>query len=103
MAEKESRAKAVMSGGKKKSKKKSKSKGGKHHVHKMHIRHAANGGYIVEHEALPSTDGSPQGPNPEHALPDMESLQAHVGENMQPPQQQEEPQPQPQPQPQAAM
>ena len=77
---KESRAKAAMGGGGKKS---SSKKSKKHKVHKMHIRHAANGGYIAEHEAPPSQDpDAAMEPSEEHALPDMQSLQAHIADHM---------------------
>jgi len=80
---KESRAKAAMGGKKSSSKSKSKSKA--HKVHKMHIRHAANGGYIAEHEAPPSPDGMGMGePNEEHALPDINALTQHVADHMGP-------------------
>lgn len=90
------RAGSAMSG-KKKSKSKGK-KGGKH-VHEMHIRHAASGGYIAKHHFKPGGGGAPQEPE-EHAIPDMDALQQHVGDNMQP---QAQPQPQPGPMQQQAV
>ena len=90
-------------GGKKKSKSKSKpkskaKKGGKP-VHEMHIRHAKSGGFIVKHHFKPQPTqqggggGMPQEPE-EHAVPDMDALQQHVGDNMQPQAQGAQPQPQ---------
>ena len=70
-------------------------------VHKMHIRHAANGGHIVEHEFAPEEqeDGSMmQPPSEEHVMPASEGnqmLAQHVAENMQPPAQGQEPPPAP--------
>jgi hypothetical protein len=92
------RASSAMGGGKKKSKKKKSS--GKH-VHEMHIRHAANGGYIVKHHFKPVAGGGGQPQEPEeHAIPDMPGLQDHVQDNMQqPPPQQAQPQPAPAAQP----
>jgi hypothetical protein len=86
------RVSSAMGGSRKKSKTKKK-KGGKH-VHEMHIRHGASGGYIAKHHFKPGADGMPQEPE-EHAIPDMDALQQHVADNMQP-----GPQPSPQPQPQ---
>lgn len=86
------RAGSAMGGSKKKSKSKKK-KGGKH-VHEMHIRHAASGGYIAKHHFKPQPGGSGMPEEPEeHAIPDMNALTQHVQDNMQP-------QPQPQQQPQ---
>ena len=88
MAEKTERAAASMGGSKAKkkpAKKKSASKkpsAGKPAGRKpteMHIRHAANGGYIVKHD-LKGPAG--QMDSEEHQLPDIDSLQSHVGDNM---------------------
>ena len=74
-------------GGKKKSEHK-----GKKHVHKMHIRHAANGGHIVDHEFAPEEGENgemSQAENEEHILPPSEGnqmLAQHVAEHMAPPQ-----------------
>ena len=91
--EKRDRSKSAM-GGKAKASKKKSSKGGKKRVKKMSIRHSKNGGYIIEHEhEKPSpTEEAPE--NEEHTAPDMEALQQHVADHM-------EPQPEPQPEPQA--
>jgi len=76
------RGESVMGG------KKSKSKGGaSKKPHKMHIRHAANGGYIVEHHHKPDATAALGGGAPdmeEHAVPDIGALQDHVGEHMAP-------------------
>ena len=83
---KEDKAKQHMGKGKSGSKSKS-----KHRVHKMHIRHAANGGHIVEHEYRPEEDenGGMSAPeNEEHVLPaspDNQMLAQHVAEHMAPP------------------
>lgn len=85
---------SAMGGGKKSKSKPSKKKGGKH-VHEMHIRHAHNGGYIVKHNFKPQPGaggGMPQEPE-EHQVPDMDTLQQHVGDNMQPQMQQPQPDP----------
>lgn len=81
---KEDHAKSHMSGGRKKS---SAKKGGKKHVHHMHIRHAANGGHIVEHFHEPDENGETMPPE-EHILPGSEGNQMlgdHVTEHMAPP------------------
>lgn len=79
---------SAMGGSKSKSKGSKGKKGGKH-VHEMHIRHAANGGYIARHDfkQQPGAQQQPQEPE-EHALPDMNSLSQHVQDNMVPMQQQ---------------
>ena len=82
--EKSSRAKSHMGGGKKSSKSGGSKKGGHKKVHTMHIRHANNGGYIATHD-FESPAGGGGGPMPkseDHILPDMEALQAHVGDHM---------------------
>lgn len=66
-----SRAHSVLGGHKKK-------KGGKSKVHKMEIRHAANGGFIVEHKRKPSDMQDPE----EHQIGDMDQLKQHVEDNM---------------------
>ena len=76
--ERRDRGKGTMGG---KGKKKKASKGGKKRVHKMTIRHAKSGGYIVEHHAKPENGQTPEPPE-EHAVPDMEGLQQHVADNM---------------------
>jgi hypothetical protein len=77
MAEKE-RVKSTM-GGSKKAKKKSKGK--KKSVKEMHIRHAANGGYIVKHDLEKDSGGMPQEAE-EHQVGDMNELQDHVADHM---------------------
>lgn len=64
-----------MGGGKKKS------SSSKKHAHEMHIKRAHSGGFIVHHHPVP---GSPEeaGEPESHVLPDIASLQAHVGDNM---------------------
>ena len=97
---KSNRASSAMGGGGKKSK--SKSKGKKKHVHEMHIRHSANGGYIAKHVPPPGADQM-QGPE-EHTLPDMDSLASHVQDNMaSPPPAQGMPMAMPQQQPRGGM
>lgn len=74
----------VMSSKKKKSSKKSKKSSKKSKApHRMHIRGAANGGYIVEHEFPPSKSGSAEPPQPseEHQIPDLDSLKDHIEEH----------------------
>lgn len=73
-----SRAKAVLGG---KSKKSKTSKGKK--PHEIHIRRGKSGGFIVRHSFKPEPGA--QGVMPEdeeHVLPDVDSLQQHVGEAM---------------------
>jgi hypothetical protein len=66
-------------------------KGGKKRtVHKMHIRRTANGGYIAEHE-FKGEPGEPPIENEEHHIPDLDTLQAHVGEHMAFPREEEAP------------
>ena len=78
-----SRAKSVLGGKKKK-------KSGK--VKEMHIRKAANGGFIARHDYHPSEpDQAGQSvtpPSDEHAIPGMDELQQHVSSNMSGPLQQ---------------
>ena len=83
--EKRDRTKSAMGG---KGKKKSSKGGSKKKVHKMHIRHAKNGGYIVEHE-FKGTPGEPAPESEEHTAPDMDALQDHVAEHMAPPQEEQ--------------
>jgi len=69
------RASSALGGGKKSKK----SKKNMRHVHEMHIRHAANGGYIAKHDIKNDQGGMD---NEEHAIPDLQTLQAHVGDHM---------------------
>lgn len=60
--------------------------GGKHHVHEMHVRRAAGGGYIARHD-MADESGAPAnmlggGASPEHILPDADALHAHMDEHM---------------------
>lgn len=72
------RAMRAMAGSEKKEKSKSSKK-----VHKMEIRHAANGGYIVEHKHKPSPESMMSQQEPEeHQIPDVAALQQHVADNM---------------------
>lgn len=71
MAEKHSRAKSAMGGGHKSS----------GHPHSIHARRAHSGGFIATHHHKAGADGSMPEPE-EHVLPDMESLQAHMAQNM---------------------
>jgi hypothetical protein len=79
MAEKShasSRSKAVLGG-----KGKSKSKGGKK-PHHIEIHRGKSGGFIVKHHHdLPEDGGAPEEPD-QHIVPDMDSLQSHVADNM---------------------
>jgi hypothetical protein len=77
MAEIKKRGESVMGGSKKPKKKKSKKKP----VHEMRIRHAANGGYIAKH-SFKSRPGQAPEEDEEHAIPDVNSLQEHVGDHM---------------------
>lgn len=81
MAEKESRVKHTMGGKSKPKKRKKKSAG----VHRMEIRHAANGGYIATHKGL---EDQAEGEQPEeHPLENIDSLHSHIDEHLaQPPQ-----------------
>lgn len=64
-------------GGKKKSKgKKSAKKKAPKQVKGMHVRKAANGGFISKHDAPEGEEGE------EHALQDMAALQAHMQDHM---------------------
>lgn len=75
---------SAMGGSKKSKSKPSKKKAGKH-LHEMHIRHSANGGYIAKHIAKPQPGGGPQPDPQEHTLGDMNDLTQHVQDNMQQP------------------
>lgn len=56
---------------------------GKHKLTGMHLKHAANGGYIAKHE-VQHEDGQPgPGNGKEHIHPDMEALLAAVQQHMQ--------------------
>lgn len=85
MPEESKEAKDVLSGKKHDKKKKKR-------VHKMHVRRAANKGYIAEHHFAPEEDeqGSPipAGEPEEHVLPNLAMMQQHFGEHM--PEEQEE-------------
>jgi hypothetical protein len=81
----DNRAKVHLGGPKKATKK----TGKKRTVHKMHIRRTANGGYIAEHE-FKSEPGATPVENEEHHVPDLNTLQAHVGEYMASPREEEE-------------
>lgn len=55
----------------------------KTHVHGMHIRRAANGGFIARHE-MADEDGNPAidaGAN-EHIIPDMDAAHDHLDAHM---------------------
>lgn len=62
--------------------KKSSHKKSSKHVHEMRIRHTANGGYIAAHHPKPGAEGPPD--PEEHGVPDLASLQEHVGQHMAP-------------------
>lgn len=80
MSGKGSKAARVMGGESKKSEKKS---GKKKPVHKMDIRRASSGGYIVTHHSKPDPESMMNSQEPEeHAVPDVAQLQQHVAENM---------------------
>src|SRR5271170_1775267 len=54
---------------------------GKRHVREMHLRRAANGGYIARHDMEPGEDGEmPQ--SEDHILPDMAAVHDHMDEHM---------------------
>lgn len=54
----------------------------KEHVHGVHVRRAAGGGYIARHE-MADEEGNPSGnAAPEHVINDPEALQAHMQEHM---------------------
>jgi hypothetical protein len=68
------RSKAGM-GGKKSSKKSGKK------PHSIHIRRGKSGGFIATHHH--QADDGGQAPEPEdHVVPDLQSLQSHIAENM---------------------
>ena len=79
---KESRAKSAMGG------KSSKRSGRK--VREMHIRPGKSGGYLVKHDLeSPSKEdmmnammGGDQSSQEEHSVPDLASLQQHVGQHL---------------------
>jgi hypothetical protein len=73
-----------------------KKKGAKKKVHVMHIRKAANEGYIATHDFEKPQGGGDMGdmstpPSEDHVLPNIAALQDHVGDHMGP--QEEEPEP----------
>jgi hypothetical protein len=75
-------------------KKKGKSKSGKKSVHRMNIRRAANGGFIVEHHMKPDPKDPMSGSDmEEHQVGDVDQLQQHVADHMgdQPEAEQEQP------------
>lgn len=75
-----SKAQRVMGGEKKKPTAKS---GKKKPVHRMNIRRAANGGFIVEHHAKPDPSDPMGGQEmEEHQVGDVDQLQQHVADNM---------------------
>jgi hypothetical protein len=91
---KDDRISSAMGGKKSKPKPKTKNKKTGKHVHEMHIRHAASGGYIAKHHFKPQAgSGMPEEPE-EHAIPDMNALTQHVQDNMQPAPQPQQQQPQ---------
>ncbi len=58
-------------------------KGGKGKVASIHVRRASSGGFIARHEMEQKGEGDmPGGGAEEHILPDMTSLQAHMGQAM---------------------
>ena len=68
--------------GKKKSGGKGKKKGSKK-PHVIHIRRAANGGFIVEHEYKKGDgDGDEPPDNEEHQVNNIDELQQHIADNM---------------------
>jgi hypothetical protein len=71
-----SRAHSVLGGH---GKAKSSSKGKK--PHSIHIKRGHSGGFIATHHHLPDENGMT--PEPEdHVVPDMDSLQSHIQDNM---------------------
>ena len=73
-----SRAHSVL-GGSHKSKSKAKGKGKK--PHSMHVKRGKSGGFIVTHHHQPDEAGMTQEPE-DHVVPDMDSLQSHIADNM---------------------
>lgn len=75
----EDRAKEVLGGHKKSDKKKKR-------VHKMHVRRAANKGYIAEHHFQPEEgEDGVMGAVPEteeHVIPNLEAMKSHFAEHM---------------------
>lgn len=76
-------------GGSKKPAKKSKSKKSHKKSHKkvkeMHIRHAANGGYIVKHDFANKPGDAEMAEPEEHQVGDLDQLHDHLDEHMQQP------------------
>lgn len=64
--------------------KKNKTKEGGKKPHKLHVRHAAGGGYIAEHHFKGGANGEAPPEMEEHAVPDIAALQEHVGQHMAP-------------------
>lgn len=75
MAEHNSRAKSVMGG------KKSSSKKSGHRPHHIEIHRGKSGGFIVHHHFKSDAGEMPQ-ESEQHVVPDMNSLQSHVADNM---------------------
>lgn len=91
MAEKQSRGEHVLAGDKKKTKKSGKKKSDKKgkKAHRIHIRKAANGGFIAENHYKAEAGG--QMPEmEEHSIPDLDQLHQHIDEHMSPDEEQEE-------------
>lgn len=85
-----SKAARVMGG----EKKKSAGKSGKKPVHRMEIRRASSGGYVVTHHSKPDPSDPMGGQEPEeHVVGDVGQLQSHVADAMgdQPDAEQQEP------------
>lgn len=81
MIRKPDRVSSALGGKKKKKKKSKKSKGSGKKPHTMHIRRAANGGYIATHD-FKGDAGSPAPESEDHALGSIDELKDHVADNM---------------------
>ena len=72
-----SRGKSAMGGSKSKSKQKSGKK-----PHSIHVRRGKSGGFIAEHHFKASKPDEMTPETEEHVLPDIQSLQDHMAQNM---------------------
>lgn len=71
-----SRGKSALGGSRGKSKKSGGSK-----PHSIHVRRAKSGGFVATHHHKPDFEGAMQ-ESDEHVLPDIQSLQAHMQDQM---------------------
>lgn len=99
MAKKSERAAGALGKDKegKKEPKKEHKKDAKKRVHRIHIRRAANRGYVAENEHLPVSGEDGQTgqvpPSEEHIYPDLAGLQGHIAQHMGPEEEEEQVEP----------